>query len=177
MPLVGMNCRPAVLRRRASRPQLKRDPLDGAIMARRDGQGTCEHCSSAFDYYLVHNGFNGSSYAYCESCGRTALLYRPEWPLAISIPFHYEMASWVEEQLPPCICGGRFRPDGAPRCPKCNATLSANEATRWLEAQAVGTSEGWRWQRSWQGLYCIVIDGRVIEYAWEQGSPRRLTSA
>jgi hypothetical protein len=146
-------------------------------MARRDGVGTCEHCSSTFDYYVVHNGFNRSSYAYCESCGRTALLYRPEWPLAVSIPFHYEMASWVEEQLPPCNCGGRFRPDAAPRCPTCKATLSANEATQWLEAQAVGTNEGWGWQRSWQGLYCIVIDNRVIEYAWEEGSPRRLTSA
>src|SRR5213080_4839621 len=68
------------LRRPAGRPQVTRH---GAIMARRDGQGTCEHCSSAFDYHLVHNGFNGSSYAYCESCGRTALLYR-EWPLAVS---------------------------------------------------------------------------------------------
>ena len=31
MPLGGKDCRPLLLRRRASRPQLKRDPLGGAL--------------------------------------------------------------------------------------------------------------------------------------------------
>ena len=43
---------------------------------RRDGTGTCESCGHSFDYMLIHNGFNDSAFAYCDSCGMTALFDR-----------------------------------------------------------------------------------------------------
>jgi len=36
--------------------------------------GTCDKCGKKFEYYLIHNGFNESAYAYCDKCGRTAIL-------------------------------------------------------------------------------------------------------
>jgi hypothetical protein len=43
-------------------------------MARTHDIGDCEHCKKKFGYYLIHNGFNDSAYAYCDTCGSTALL-------------------------------------------------------------------------------------------------------
>jgi hypothetical protein len=44
--------------------------------------------------------------------------------------------------------------------------LSAEVATGYIEKNAPGTSKGWRWQRDWQGTYCIVIEGRRIDNNW-----------
>lgn len=49
-------------------------------ITRTDGNGTCEECGRDFPYYLVHNGFNDSAYAYCEDCGQTALLAAEHMP-------------------------------------------------------------------------------------------------
>jgi hypothetical protein len=68
----------------------------------------------------------------------------------------------MEPFLKPCPCGGRFSSHAAPRCPRCSQVISADEAATWIEKNAPGTSSGWRWQRSWSGLYCIVIENRVI---------------
>jgi hypothetical protein len=52
----------------------------------------------------------------------------------------------------------------APRCPHCHDTLSAEFATSYIEANAPGAKKGWRWQRNWSEMYCIVIeDKRVMD--------------
>jgi hypothetical protein len=33
----------------------------------------------------------------------------------------------------------------------------------YIEAQSLGTAKGWRWQCNWQGLYCVVINGRSVK--------------
>src|SRR5262252_4080301 len=99
--------------------------------------GSCEHCGQQFAYSLIHNGFNDSAYAYCDTCGRTALL--SAWsavPRGVPIRFHSCISKAVEPYLEPCSCGGHFRSDASPRCPHCNQVLSADVATDYLEANS-----------------------------------------
>lgn len=136
------------------------------IMTRGDGVGSCEHCAQSFEYMLVHNGFNESAYAYCDHCGQTALLDGWKVPPSIKITAQRPLESIAEHLLQPCPCGGSFKGNAVPRCPKCRQVLSAEVATEWIEAQAPGTKKGWRWQRNWHGIYCIVIDGRLVRDNW-----------
>lgn len=130
--------------------------------------GTCEHCAHAFRYSLVHNGFNGSSYAYCDTCGCTALLSEWEVPNGVSVPPFAPISEEVESILLPCSCSGAFRSKASPRCPHCHRELSASRAADYIEAQAAGTAKGWRWQRSWDGVYCIIIENRVTRDNWKK---------
>lgn len=41
------------------------------------------------------------------------------------------------------------------------------DAATWIEADAPGAKRGWRWQRSWRGLYCIIIEDRVVFDNWK----------
>jgi hypothetical protein len=137
-------------------------------VAREDGKGTCEHCGATFSYYLVHNGFNDSTYAYCDTCGRTAILSLSTMEerigklprLVVPIP------NALEQHLVSCGCGGRFRAAGVPRCPACRESLSPESATTWIEGNAPGARHGWRWQRSWHGLYAIVIGENEVFDPW-----------
>ena len=36
--------------------------------------GYCNKCGYKFSYELIHNGFNETTYAYCDSCGKVAFL-------------------------------------------------------------------------------------------------------
>jgi len=137
-------------------------------MSRRDGEGTCDACAATFEYYLVHNGFNDSTYGYCDTCGRTVIVYADNTGFdGAPAQSHHALPATVERQLPSCACGGRFGADAAPRCPSCLDQLSAQRATSWVEAQAAGTKMGWRWQQHWKGLYCIIIDNRDAEFHWK----------
>ena len=69
----------------------------------------------------------------------------------------------MEQYLQPCECGGRFKRGSAPRCPHCNEPLSPELATSYIESNAPGTKKGWRWQRNWSGLYCIVIEDKRVD--------------
>jgi hypothetical protein len=76
----------------------------------------------------------------------------------------------IEAYLSPCSCGGRFRADAAPRCPHCHQILSAVKAAVYIEANAPGAAKGWKWQRSWNGiyaLYSVMIEGRVVHDPWQ----------
>jgi hypothetical protein len=129
--------------------------------------GTCDECAEQFSYDLVHNGFNDSAYAYCDRCGCTALI--SAWttrPQDVPIKFHQAISEDVEPFLKGCVCGGHFRANAAPRCPSCNAALSADAAASYIEANAPGTAKGWRWQRDWVSLYCLVIDHRLAKDPW-----------
>jgi len=128
--------------------------------------GQCEHRDRKFHYQLIHNGFNDSVYAYCDRCGKTALLniLTAKLPLLSSTALAQGLLpAEVAPHLAPCECGGSFRPGASPRCPHCQSELSAEAAATFIEANAPGTAKGWRWQRTWAGLYCIIIEDRVIQ--------------
>jgi hypothetical protein len=59
----------------------------------------------------------------------------------------------------PC---GTFRPGSRP-CIRPAARRALLEAALWLEAQAPSTAKGWPWQQSWQGLYALIVDGKLAE--------------
>jgi hypothetical protein len=141
--------------------------LSGRFMARKYDTGHCEHCKKTFGYYLIHNGFNESSYAYCNSCGMTALLDGWKIPKGVQIPRHQNISAKIEPLLQPCKCGGTFKAGASPRCPHCREPLSATEAASYIEAQAEGAKKGWRWQRSWTELYCIIIEEKIAHDVWK----------
>lgn len=135
-------------------------------MSRGQNSGTCEHCGTPFNWYLIHNGFNDSCYAYCSDCGLTAVLslYSNQLRNMPNIG-PSEIVHQVESLLKACPCGGRFGVGGKPRCPACKQALSADRAAVYIEAAAPGTQKGWRWQRTWNGiraLYCIIVDNRAV---------------
>ncbi|OGV59275.1 MAG: hypothetical protein A2283_22785 [Lentisphaerae bacterium RIFOXYA12_FULL_48_11] len=135
-------------------------------MIREQSQGNCEHCGKTFPYHLIHSGFNDSTYAYCDTCGMTAILNGWSAPKGRHVALRKVNTVIVPEDeslLSQCQCGGQFKSGAAPRCPHCHATLSAISAKQWIEANAPGTAKGWDWQCSWTGTYAIVIDDRVIE--------------
>jgi hypothetical protein len=129
--------------------------------------GVCEHCRQQFSYLLIHNGFNDTAYAYCDTCGRIAFF--SAWshvPEGAPMRYHQCIAKETEPFLKRCECGGRFRAGTAPRCPHCKNPLSAEIAGSYLEENAPGSATGWRWQRNWIGLYCIVVDGNRVDEPW-----------
>ena len=136
-------------------------------MTRENSEGTCDKCGRTFGYYLVHNGFNESCYAYCAGCGMTAIMNTQYQDRAAEgLPRHRSITPEGEPFLAPCTCGGAFKADAAPRCPHCHEPLSATAAASWIEAAAPGSAQGWRWQRDWVSLYAIVVEGRVINNPW-----------
>jgi hypothetical protein len=150
--------------------------LFGANNMRNDGFGVCESCHSNFEYCLIHNDFSDTAYAYCDTCGMTCLVggwddkRKPkDAPLKIQGPIQAETEAWLQT----CLCGGRFRAKSSPRCPICRHALSAEFAACYIEKNAPGTKKGWRWQQNWEGVYCIVLAGRLVENNWrtqpEQG--------
>jgi hypothetical protein len=72
----------------------------------------------------------------------------------------------MESYLQPCECGGRFKKGAAP--PHCNHALSAKVATAYIEANASGAKKGWKWQRNWSDVYCIVIENKRVANNFEQ---------
>jgi len=135
------------------------------VKGREQLVGSCDQCESTFHYYLIHNGFNDSYYAYCNRCGLTAILdlYSPSFAkLGIKGVPQGLISQEFQPHLGPCECGGQFTIEAAPRCPRCDKGLSAAKAASYIEKYAPGTKKGWRWQGNWKGIYCIVIENRVI---------------
>ena len=132
---------------------------------RMDGEGNCPACGTNFPYMMIHNGFNDSAFAYCDTCGGVALLDVYGAPKGISLTFG-PISEEVETHLAACPCGGRFRSAAAPRCPACHAVLDAKAVTSFLEANALGAKKGWKWQRSWNGIYCVVVVKPPVENPW-----------
>jgi hypothetical protein len=87
-------------------------------------------------------------------------------PPAAKLKVHGPINPEAEMLLSACPCGGVFRADASPRCPRCSERLSADGAAKYIEENAPGTAKGWLWQRSWQGLYAIIVEGRSIEASW-----------
>ena len=139
-------------------------------LMRTDNVGRCANCAATFKYSLIHNGFNESAYAYCDDCGTTAVLsgWSPNIPPEAGLRVHGRITAGVEPFLASCPCGGRFRASAVPRCPACREPLDPVACTAFIEADAPGTAKGWRWQRSWDGLYSIVINGRQVSDPWRR---------
>ena len=133
----------------------------------------CGECGFRFQYDLYHNGFGDSAYGYCDSCGSTVVLNGwSEVAKQISFKIHQSIENRIVPLLKECPCGGRFSNTSKPRCPSCHTELSAESATGYLERNAPGTAGGWRWQRSWDGIYCIAIEGRVFTDWWDEDKLR-----
>ena len=129
-------------------------------------KGSCEHCTNEFRFELIHNGLNQSAYAYCNQCGMVALLDvgsedRP------GIPRHRAISAEGEALLSGCSCGGRFRSDAVPRCPKCRGALDAAKASEYINAAIQPVAAGWKWQSHWHGLYCMVVEKRFVRNNWK----------
>jgi hypothetical protein len=128
------------------------------MSTRVDGSLQCSACRAAFPYHLIHDGFNVSAHGYCHLCGRTLVLDLPSHDPRYSEAQGFGCITLAtESKLAPCQCGGQFRASASPRCPSCGIELSAVSLGPQIEANAVGTKAGWRWQNSWQGLYAIII--------------------
>lgn len=142
-----------------------------STMGRADGYGTCANCDATLAYCLIHNGFNDSAFAYCDRCGATALFDR--WskaiPGGVELKLHGPIDANVEVLVRPCACGGRFSGVASPRCSKCRDVLDAVAWAAPIERDARGTATGWRWQRTWAGLYAVIIDDRVVNDPWMGG--------
>lgn len=149
-------------------PQGHRGTYHPAIMGRANSAGICDSCSGKFGFYLVHSGFSDCAYAYCRECGSTTTLDAYAAPAGVDVPIGKPLPPSSERSLKPCVCGGRFSGSASPRCPHCRKVLSAEKAASWIEESAEGTKQGWRWERSWQGLYCIVIDDQALSNNWDQ---------
>jgi hypothetical protein len=131
--------------------------------------GVCESGGHQFQYDMIHNGFNDSAYGYCDLCGCTLLL--SGWsPVSKKVHFqiHQPLESRLEPLLRPCPCGGRFRRSASPRCPACHIELSPINAKDYIEKNAPGAAAGWRWRQSWSGIYCLIIEGKLVSDWWDQ---------
>lgn len=134
-------------------------------MPREQSIGTCEHCQREFGYWLAHCGFGDCVYAYCDSCGKTAILsmWDKRMPKLPNCPGQQGMCAEMKRHVQSCDCGGSFRRGATPRCPHCKQPLSSEVATSYIERNAPGAQKGWRWQQNWSGLYCIVIEDRRVD--------------
>jgi hypothetical protein len=130
--------------------------------------GSCDSCGGKFQYRLVHNGFGDSAFAYCDACGSSALLscWHDRIPAGAKLKVHGPINPEAEALLAPCACGGKFKASASPRCPHCLSMLSAEASRAFIEANAPGSSKGWRWQGSWDGVYSILIEGRNVTDNW-----------
>ena len=135
--------------------------------------GICENCARTFRYRLIHNGFNDTCYAYCDTCGATSLLDVIGAPKDFLSTSYEAIAESAEAFVAPCECGGKFRRGAGPRCPHCKQPLSAKHAAKWIEGNAAGTKMGWRWQRDWTDLYCIIVEDKVVRNNWSASAENR----
>ena len=135
-------------------------------------KGKCEECGSTFQAELIHNGFNESAFAYCDTCGITGFIdgWRTDIPDSANFKIHGPVTKETQTLLAPCPCGGSFSQNSSPRCPKCKTELSAKLAGSWIEKQSLGTEKGWRWQNAWHGLYAIIVDKKSLELAWAKNA-------
>jgi len=130
--------------------------------------GSCETCRKEFRYSLIHNGFNDSAYAYCDKCGETCLLNLWQLPKGLEIKDYGVIPQSAESFLRHCVCEGVFRKVASPRCPHCNSVLSPVAAAKYIEANAPATKDGWRWQQTWEDLYCIIVEDRLSNDCWKE---------
>jgi hypothetical protein len=117
----------------------------------------------------VHCGFGDCAYAYSDNTCYTCLLdgWTKKVPHGVQLKIQKKIDPMIERYLEPAPDGGIFRASAAPRCPHCNEELDVDKATVYIEKNAAGTVKGWRWQRNWNDIYCIVIENLVVNDNWK----------
>ncbi|MFH0732288.1 MAG: hypothetical protein V2A72_05140 [Candidatus Omnitrophota bacterium] len=136
--------------------------------------GYCDNCSKKFKFRLIHNGFNESSYAYCDKCGKTTFFYEHYLKIPNKCKWFFmrkeryeKINEKLEKFIKRCSCGGKFKKSAKPRCPNCKSILSARKAANYIEKNAAGLKKGWQWYKSWNGGYAIVIEDNEISNNWK----------
>ena len=137
---------------------------------RRYQKGVCEHCQFAYTFYLIHNGFNESAYAYSESDPYVAILSRWTVPEGIPVPNHGKITVTHEKFLKESPAGGHFTSEAVPRCPNCGKSIDAEAARQYIEGVPDRGPRGWQWQGNWKGIYCIVFEDYLINDNWGSNS-------
>lgn len=136
-------------------------------MSRDHHTGVCDKCGKSFQYYLVHNGFNDSAYAYSDSDSYVTILDGWKAPENTGLKLHGPIGPDIEALLTPSPLGGTFKSGESPKCPHCLSPLDPVLAAEYIERDAPGTQKGWRWDRCWNGIYCIIIDDLVVRDNWK----------
>jgi hypothetical protein len=129
---------------------------------------------------VIHNGFNDSCYAYCDRCGRAALidlipfLYGGAEPKPVDGSGSHAavIGSHFERAMRPCPCGGHFRRGAAPRCPTCSAEVSPEQfgdtlkRGLWSYSPQPARSGAREFVRDslWQGIYCILFENCLEDW-------------
>lgn len=67
-------------------------------------QATCKNCGKEFTAN-IGGGFR-FELLYCNTCGKEKSI---------------DIEKFQEDRIYPCRCGGIFRPDAKPPCPKCKS--------------------------------------------------------
>ena len=136
--------------------------------------GYCNKCGFKFSYELIHNGFNETAYAYCDSCGKTLFLeeHYKQIPqtclLFFKIKDRYEKINRdIEQFLEKCECGGKFARSTKPRCPHCKEVLSTKNATEFIFKNSKPGSINSGWRISWNSLYAIIINNKKVYNKWK----------
>lgn len=146
-------------------------------MPRHKYPGQCDNCGHRFEWYPIHNGFNNSFYAYCSSCGTTAILDFWGTPLthhpAVAKLVAGEIPNEIEGLLQHCACGSHFRAGSKPRCPHCAHELlprvgPSDADSLPLQRKMAG------WPLSWTPaqVYCVVINDKVVWNPFQQPAPK-----
>lgn len=134
--------------------------------------GKCNNCLKNFGYTLIHNGFNETSYAYCDKCGKTAFFDSYSVPEKLKKIFveesrHHVLSNKLEKFIQPCDCSGNFKHNASPRCPHCNGELSADSTREFIEKNSPATEKGWKWQNNWTDVYAIIVENKKINNCWK----------
>ena len=77
----------------------------------------CKECGEAFGVQ-EGGGFN-FHLLHCDQCGDEKSVTMEEMGSVFMKPVFARR--WIDKNIPPCSCGGRFTLDAKPRCPKCRS--------------------------------------------------------
>lgn len=129
----------------------------------------CQCCNAQVEGELYHLGFSDMDCMYCDSCPRVLLLKDHTLAKRNGILWPHLQpgdAGWeyynrhllpynarFEALFKPCECGGRFRANSAPRCPKCNGFLQGEPPPPDQPS-------------TWHKRHVFVTLGSVIDAEW-----------
>jgi hypothetical protein len=91
-------------------------------------------------------------------------------PDSVQVRWYQAISTELEGHLRRCPLAGASRAAPHPRCPYCKQALSADAVAAPIEAHSPGTAKGWRWPRNWTGLYCVIVEDRVVNDNWLPGA-------
>ena len=126
-------------------------------------KGRCGICLHGFGFRFVDSQLNDSFYAYCAFCGRTALFGLRGVPSKVPRDWGYRIGHDSQKFIQSCECGGRFRQNAEPRCPKCGSEIGTPEFEGYVN-KMMGPQ--WDW-RQYGGQFCMVIGERVVRDNWQ----------